>query len=124
MPITPMRPCSTPGCGRLVESGKCDEHAKQLRQRLDAERGSASSRGYGAKWRKAREAYLRAHPLCQCPECGEGRIRLRPASVVDHIIPHKGDMTLFWDRANWQAMAKQCHDRKTAREDGRWQSKG
>jgi 5-methylcytosine-specific restriction protein A len=27
-------------------------------------------------------------------------------------------MKLFWDRANWRAMSKQCHDRKTAREDG------
>jgi 5-methylcytosine-specific restriction enzyme A len=27
-------------------------------------------------------------------------------------------MTLFWDRNNWQAMAKACHDKKTASEDG------
>lgn len=38
--------------------------------------------------------------------------------LVDHIIPHKGDMELFWDRNNWQAMAKECHDKKTATEDG------
>lgn len=25
-------------------------------------------------------------------------------------------MELFWDRSNWQSMAKTCHDRKTARE--------
>jgi prophage lambdaSa04, HNH endonuclease family protein len=25
---------------------------------------------------------------------------------------------LFWDKTNWQAMSKRCHDRKTAREDG------
>jgi 5-methylcytosine-specific restriction protein A len=41
-----------------------------------------------------------------------------PASVVDHIVPHRGDMALFWDRSNWQAMSKLCHDRKTARENG------
>jgi 5-methylcytosine-specific restriction endonuclease McrA len=38
--------------------------------------------------------------------------------IVDHIVPHKGDQTLFWDRANWRPMAKACHDSKTAREDG------
>jgi 5-methylcytosine-specific restriction endonuclease McrA len=27
-------------------------------------------------------------------------------------------MRLFWDTGNWQALAKVCHDRKTAREDG------
>lgn len=40
------------------------------------------------------------------------------ATIVDHIIPHKGNMELFWDRDNWQAMSKECHDKKTAREDG------
>jgi 5-methylcytosine-specific restriction enzyme A len=38
--------------------------------------------------------------------------------VVDHIIPHRGDMTLFWNRKNWQAMSKTCHDKKTATQDG------
>ena len=26
-------------------------------------------------------------------------------------------MKLFWDRDNWQPLCKQCHDKKTARED-------
>jgi len=36
------------------------------------------------------------------------------ATVVDHVTPHKGDKVLFWDRLNWQALCKRCHDRKTA----------
>ena len=40
-----------------------------------------------------------------------------PASVVDHIKPHKGDYDLFWDEANHQALCKRCHDIKTATED-------
>ena len=36
---------------------------------------------------------------------------------VDHIIPHRGDQKLFWDRNNWQALCKPCHDRKTGKED-------
>jgi 5-methylcytosine-specific restriction protein A len=32
-------------------------------------------------------------------------------------------MGLFWDSSNWQAMAKVCHDRKTARQDGGFRGK-
>lgn len=65
---------------------------------------------YTYEWQKASKAFLRSHPLCQCPMCDEGRKRVRAASVVDHKIPHRGDLSLFWDQTNWMAMAKQCHD--------------
>lgn len=61
--------------------------------------------------------FLRRNPLCvECEKQG----RLVPATVVDHVIPHKGDYEKFWNESNWQALCKSCHDRKTAREDGRW----
>jgi 5-methylcytosine-specific restriction protein A len=41
------------------------------------------------------------------------------ATVVDHVVPHRGDQRLFWDTANWAPSCKPCHDAKTARE-GRW----
>ncbi|MFG1378079.1 HNH endonuclease [Xanthobacter autotrophicus] len=34
--------------------------------------------------------------------------------MVDHIIPHRGDKALMWDRSNWQALCPTCptcHDR-------------
>ena len=78
-------------------------------------RKNAASRGYGHKWRKERLAYLYRNPLCkQCEADG----RVVPATVVDHITPHRGNMTLFWDMDNWQPLCKECHDRKTAKEDG------
>jgi 5-methylcytosine-specific restriction protein A len=83
------------------------------RQR-EARRPSASARGYGGRWRKARAGYLRKHPLCVTCQA-EGRTE--PATVVDHIVDHKGDRALFWDRDNWQALCKACHDRKTATEN-------
>jgi len=43
---------------------------------------------------------------------------VRAATVVDHKVPHRGDQVLMWDQNNWQSMAKECHDKKTAREDG------
>jgi 5-methylcytosine-specific restriction protein A len=119
MPNAAPRPCKQTGCRALTSSGAyCTDHAKVRRQQADAERGSSTQRGYGYRWQKTSKAYLRAHPLCQCPDCQEGKIRLLASQVVDHITPHRGDMKLFWDPKNWQAMNKQCHDRKTATEDG------
>ena len=39
------------------------------------------------------------------------------ATVVDHITPHKGDLSLFWDRGNWQSLCKDHHDATKAREE-------
>ena len=44
----------------------------------------------------------------------------KEATVVDHIKPHKGNEKLFYDLKNLQSMCKPCHDRKTAKKDGRW----
>lgn len=117
MPQRPLRPCQHPMCPRLTQDGWCDEHRpKRDHSRYDSKRRSAAKRGYGYKWRLAREAFLRQHPICECDECKRlGRIL--PAEVVDHIIPHRGDPALFWDTSNWRAMSKRCHDRKTALED-------
>ena len=118
MPIAAQRPCLTPGCAALTSAGRCPEHQEQHNRRQEQRRGSSAARGYGARWQKASKAWLYAHPLCQCPDCDEGRVRVTPATVVDHKIPHRGDMRLFWDPSNWQSMSKTCHDSKTAREDG------
>ncbi|MGX7950473.1 HNH endonuclease [Oleidesulfovibrio alaskensis] len=116
-----MKPCRHPGCTVLTQdrSGYCPAHkelAEQRRQRRlavqDERRGSAARRGYGHKWRKAREGFLRNNPLCaDCLKEGKAVA----ATVVDHITPHKGDKALFWDRNNWQPLCKRCHDLKTAR---------
>jgi 5-methylcytosine-specific restriction protein A len=55
------------------------------------------------------------NPLCVTCQ-GEGRVEA--ATVVDHIIPHRGDQKLFWGRSNWQSLCKRHHDIKTASEDG------
>ncbi len=73
-----------------------------------ADMGSSSTaRGYGYKWQKAREGFLKVHPLC---EMHKERDVFVPSTVVDHKIAHRGDMSLFWDRSNWQALCKPCHD--------------
>lgn len=78
-------------------------------------RRSSTQRGYGYRWQKARGAYLVKHPLCA--ECAR-QDRIRAATEVDHIIPHKNDPELFWDEDNWQGLCHPCHSIKTAREDG------
>lgn len=72
-----------------------------------ADRRKTAERGYGAAWRKAREDYLRSHPLCVM--CRDQNL-LTGATVVDHKVPHKGDQTLFWDQDNWQSLCKPHHD--------------
>ena len=114
-------PCAAPGCpNRATAHGYCDAHQHLVRQtrreawqQADSQRGSAAERGYGGAWQKARLAWLKAHPLCE--EClRQGRTT--PATVVDHIIPHKGDKHLFWDSANnWASLCTACHNAKTAR---------
>lgn len=39
------------------------------------------------------------------------------AEVVDHIVPHRGDRELFWNRGNWQSLCKRCHDGRKQREE-------
>jgi 5-methylcytosine-specific restriction protein A len=124
MPNSPPKPCIHAGCGALTTLGAyCEIHKKQKQQQFEATRASSTQRGYGYTWQKVSKAFLKAHPLCQCDECQEGKLRLKVSQVVDHIIPHRGDMNLFWNRKNWQAMAKECHDRKTATQDGGFKGK-
>ncbi len=83
----------------------------------DRARDPAVRRLYDHRWRKVARAYLDANPVCACEVCVQ-LDRTLPSQVVDHIVPHRGDVTLFWSQSNWQAMSKTCHDRKTAIEDG------
>ncbi len=110
MPTKPKKPCKHPGCPELTDDKYCDKH-KELHVN---QRANTAERGYDNRWRKARKIFLKLHPLCvKCHEEG----KLTKATVVDHIIPHRGDKDLFWDESNWQALCKSCHDKKTMTED-------
>ncbi|MCF3128464.1 HNH endonuclease [Acinetobacter soli] len=112
------RPCLSSGCkGFASNKGYCEKHQSQVKQR-DRDRGTAHQRGYDAKWKKHRDQFLSEHPLCvECQRKGY----VMPATVVDHIIPHKGDTDLFWDKSNWQPLCETHHNIKTASEDrGTW----
>lgn len=100
-------------CGAIVPYGVlCQCQIKQKRERNarhDSRRPTAAQRGYNHEWRKARKEYLTAHPSCRM--CGN------PATVVDHIIAHRGDQRLFWHRANWQPLCEPCHNSTKQRQE-------
>lgn len=73
----------------------------------DARRGSARERGYTPAWDKARKAYLAAHPLCGYCEA-EGRYE--PATLVDHLYPHRRYDDVFWRSEWWVPSCAPCHD--------------
>jgi len=62
---------------------------------------------YNYRWQKERKHFLANNPLCvYCMK----QAKITTATVVDHIVPHKGDDNLFWDANNWQPLCKTCHD--------------
>ena len=101
-------------CGRCGEShvARCPKAVKSYREATDRRRESAAKRGYGRRWQETARAFLAKHT--ECVECRRHG-RLAVSEVVDHVIPHRGDMQIFWRRSNWQALCKSCHDSKTAR---------
>lgn len=112
MPYKPKVPCKHPGCANLVASGNkyCGGHKTMHQEEVR----SAAKRGYNSKWQRKRKRFLMEYPLCE--EC-KRQGKITQATVVDHILPHRGDKKLMWDENNWQSLCKMCHDKKTGRED-------
>jgi 5-methylcytosine-specific restriction enzyme A len=120
MPTRPPRACQVSRCPNLTPGRYCSAHAQrgvEQERALDRQRGSARARGYTTAWEKARAGFLAKHPRCECP-AHRGQPDAPRSTDVDHIVPHRGDQRLFWDRSNWQAMAHACHSAKTAGQDG------
>ena len=120
MPKKPKKPCKHPGCPELTEGNYCKVHQREINREYNC-----SSRPYkklynSSRWQDLRRYVLNKQPLCV--ECLKNN-RITPATVVDHIKPHKGNEDLFYDINNLQSLCKSCHDRKTAKEDGRWKRK-
>ena len=112
MPDRPPTICRKAGCSNTTtqRNGYCTEHqdyAKEQerlwREKRNENRESASRRGYGAEWRKLREAKLKANPLCE--RCGA------PASVVHH--KDHNQYNDFWD--NLESVCRSCHEQHHGR---------
>ena len=108
MPFAPAKHC--PAGHPAFTGRRCPVCEGRRKAALEAARPSARVRGYGRRWIEARRDFLASHPVCT--GCGA------PASVVDHVQPHRGDQSLFWSRSNWAALCAACHSTKTAATDG------
>lgn len=116
--------CKHPGCAVRVYLDRgvyCERHRRaadaQTTDQGDSRAISKEKRAknpiYNHRWEKARKAHLMANPLCaSCQSCGE----IRLAVVVDHIVPHRNDLALFWDMNNWQSLCTRCHALKSNQE--------
>jgi 5-methylcytosine-specific restriction enzyme A len=62
------------------------------------------------RWERERARVL-AEAAYQCAECRRITLDLD----VDHIRKHDGDLAVFWDRGNLQALCRTCHRNKTVR---------
>lgn len=65
---------------------------------------------HGGAWQGPRPVRQRPDPMGhyllthrQCARCGE------PATLVDHVIPHRGDESLLFNPSNWVASCRRCH---------------
>lgn len=118
MPQAMARACTTYRCGNTQP---CPDHAKVATQQRDQQRDTAHQRGYTRQWQDASRLFLKRYPVCgmrrgdqppvmsRCYEQG----RITPAGQVDHVVPHKGNKRLFWDKSNWQSLCRQCGARKS-----------
>ena len=112
MPISAPKPCTAPGCGKLVRdwSGRCEAHQKPVwSKRVDAPK-----RTTGRKLQAMRAQLFRANPLCVACEA-QGRVTA--ATQRDHIIPlSEGGAD---DDGNTQALCEACHEIKSKAEAAR-----
>ena len=72
----------------------------------DVVRGTSTSRGYDADWRRLRRQHLTAFPLCHHCE--------NYATCVDHRVPIEVDPTRRLDPTNLRSCCTDCHNAITA----------
>jgi 5-methylcytosine-specific restriction enzyme A len=115
VPTLPASPCRHPRCpARASKRGFCDSHARSVR----AERRERNHEHlYDSRWWKESRAYLLIPGNQHCLTCALKGIRT-PANTVAHRIAHKGNVTLFWDRANWQPSCRECNSRQAVELEG------
>ena len=122
MPYKPDKPCSYPGCPKLVPAGQtyCDEQTKKRSREYERyDRDPATRKRYGKQWRKIRGRYIKSHPYCQI--CFETKGIITPVEEVHHIKPLSEGGTN--DFSNLMSLCKSCHSRIHAERGDRWGQK-
>ena len=78
------------------------------------------------RWRELRVEILERDDWT-CRRTGillHGKAPAPHSAIVDHIEPHRGDLFLFWDPENLQAVSKAYHDGEKQRIEARTRSRG
>lgn len=116
MPKRPRRPCSYSGCPELTDGRYCDRHKRESDAHYNRyQRDPDTAKRYGRAWKRSRDRYIHAHPLCEmCQKQG----KLSPAEEVHHIKPLSQGGN--HDMSNLMSLCSSCHSTITAREGGRW----
>lgn len=105
MPRKPKQPCAWPGCNRLSDGRYCKEHRTLVNREYNKyTRRPDINKRYGARWRKVREMYALAHPLCE--ECLKNG-KATPVKEVHHKKPTSMGGTDDWE--NLESLCKSCH---------------
>lgn len=119
MPRKPKRPCSYPGCPDLTDGRFCPEHEKKEAKRYEKyDRDPNAKRRYGRAWKRIRDSYAAAHPLCE--RCLENGV-YTPTEQIHHIKPLSQGGT--HDRENLMALCKSCHAKIHAEHGDRWHNR-
>jgi 5-methylcytosine-specific restriction protein A len=112
------RTCGARSCRRVAEQGQqyCAEHKDYgvQREKQQKEKRWWSAWYSSSQWSNLRKLVLARDPICMWAEDGGC---IKPSTIVDHKIPHRGDRALWADLTNLQGLCHHHHAIKTARED-------
>lgn len=114
MPDCPALVLGRGKCGGACCGGRCKDREYGPGS---TPRPSASEQGYGARWRKVRDPFIAANPICV--DCGA------PSTDADHAPVSRRDLIArgVADPDAWehlQARCHPCHSRRTVLVDGGW----
>jgi 5-methylcytosine-specific restriction protein A len=113
MPSKADRFCSHPGgCPNKVKHGRCPVHRLRERDRpnVDIRKEYRTPR-----WLAYRRQKFQEQPFCvECEKQGR-YVQWFRGGVLDHIIPHRGNLDMFYDYNNLQGLCWSHHSAKTGR---------
>lgn len=108
MAQAPLRRCSFPSCRELVREARCPKHKS-----TPAHGGKRDQWCSNRRWRKLRDAFIAANPLCvQC----QARGKIAAAEHIHHVQARRDRPDLAYEWDNLSALCASCHSQATAAE--------